>query len=161
MPTRSPGSTRCDRTSPVQLRCPVTPPLQQSSLNAETGLVADDDLDVLIECGKKAHQSLDGEAFQFVVQQRGDFGLVDAELPGYRGLRKAALIEKLVDRGRQPNLGLSLFRIRKSEVGKHIAGASDHLLFSFILQLCHIFPCNLAGPPSDVFSPVPRRASPS
>jgi len=47
----------------------------------ETGmrLGLDDDLHVLAECHEKVHQALDGKAFQLVIQECRDLGLVDAE----------------------------------------------------------------------------------
>ena len=72
----------------------------------------DDDLYVLPECHKKAHQALDGKTFQFVIQEGGDLRLVDAERDGDLSLGETLMFDNQVEGGAMPGLGVEFRRIR-------------------------------------------------
>ena len=42
----------------------------------------DNDFDAAAEAGEEVHEGLDGETSEAVTGERGDFGLVDAEMAG-------------------------------------------------------------------------------
>ena len=102
------------------------------------GFAAGADFDdyVVFERGGEVHQAFDGEAFQLVALQRGDFRLVDAEDSRGLCLGKFALGEDLVDDEAEAELGAEFFGVGQAEVGKDVAGAwYDRSSFS----LCHAF----------------------
>jgi len=78
----------------------------------------------MIERGQQVHQALDREARQLVVTKRPDLGLRDAQHLGGISLRGPAFFERLIQRIRQPQLGLAFSGIGKPEVGEHISGAT-------------------------------------
>ena len=102
------------------------------------GFAAGTDFDdhVVFEGGGEVHQAFDGEAFELVALQRGDFRLVDAEDAGDFGLGEFVLGENLVDDEAEAELGAEFFGVGQAEVGKDVAGAwYDRSSFS----LCHAF----------------------
>ena len=77
---------------------------------------------VVFEGGGEVHQALDGEAFEFVALERGDFGLVDAKEAGGFGLGEFALGEDFVDDVAEAEFGVEFFGVGQAEVGKDVAG---------------------------------------
>jgi len=88
----------------------------------ETGmrLGLDDDLHVLPECHEKVHQALDGKAFQLVMQECRDLGLVDAERGCNLRLGEPLPLDNQVQGCSQPGLGVEFRRIRQSHIGKNV-----------------------------------------
>jgi hypothetical protein len=100
------------------------------------GFAAEADFDdyVVLEGGGEVHEALDGEAFELVALEGGDFGLIDAEDAGGFGLREFAVGEDSVDDETEAELGVEFFGVGQAEVGKGIAGARcNRVTFS----LCH------------------------
>ena len=93
------------------------------------------DDDIVFEGSGEVHQALDGEAFEFVALQRGDFRLVDTEDAGGLGLGEFALGEDFVDQEAEAELGAEFFGVGQAEVGKDVAAAwGGHDIF----LVCHI-----------------------
>lgn len=91
-----------------------------------------DDYIVFEGCGE-VHEALDGEAFELVALQGGDFGLVDAEEAGGFGLSEFAVGEDFVDDDAEAELGVEFFGVGQAEVGKHVARTDfcDHSFLRF------------------------------
>jgi hypothetical protein len=93
---------------------------------ARARLSADYDLDVAVERGEESHQPLDGKPFQLVIAQRRNLRLVDAEPRGGGMLRQSSLVDNVVDRMGEAQLGLPLFGVFESQIGEYIAAAANN-----------------------------------
>src|SRR6266567_2858884 len=82
------------------------------------GLRFHNDLNVLTESDQKAHQSLDGKAFQLVMQQSGDLGLIDFERSRNFRLGKSASFHNPIDRSAEASFGVELSRIGQPHIRK-------------------------------------------
>ena len=92
------------------------------------------------------HQALYGKAFQLIMQECRDLGLVDAERGCNLRLGEPLPLDNQVQGGSQPGLGVEFRRIRQSHIGKDVAAAADDL---FRDDSSHIFPRNPAVPASN------------
>jgi hypothetical protein len=94
---------------------------------------ADFDDYVVFECGGEVHQSLDGEAFELVALEGGDFRLVDAEAAGGFGLSEFTGSEDFVDHDAEAELGVEFFGVGQAEVGEDVARTDfcDHGFLRF------------------------------
>jgi len=130
---------------------------------ARSGLLPDNDLDVLVQRGQERHQPLNGKPIQLIVSQRGDFWLVDAKLLCRRGLRQATSGNDIIDGMRQAQLRLPLFGIWVAKVGEHIARAAGDCLVRFVHCLsgsaCHGGPGDPVARSSNASRPCRYRAA--
>ncbi len=95
---------------------------------ARARLSADDNLNVAVQRGQKAHQPLDRKAAKTIVSQRRHLGLIDAEGFGRRGLRQTPFVDDAVDRVGESQLGLPLLRVGIAEIGKYVAAAAGNVV---------------------------------
>lgn len=108
---------------------------ENSSGFAGFGNSADDDLHIAAQRIQKAQKAFHGEAIELIIHQRGNLRLRDAQQVCGCRLRKAALLDDLMDGDCETHLSLSFIRARESKVGEDVARASGHCPASF--ALCH------------------------
>jgi len=89
------------------------------------------------EDDQKAHQPLDGEAFELVIEQGGYLGLIDCEGRSDFGLREATPLDNAADGGSEAGLGVELDGIRQIHIGEDVDAARNYSLCG---SLRHISP---------------------
>jgi len=77
----------------------------------------------MAERDKKMHEALDREAFEFVVEKRGDFRLVDAKFSGNLRLGEPLAFDNPVDSGAESSFGLEFNCIGQPQIGEDVAAA--------------------------------------
>ncbi len=93
--------------------------------------LADDDFYVAVEGVEEVQEAFDGESVELVIDQGGDFGLIDVEQAGGGGLREAPGLDDLLNGDGEANAGLLFAGVAHSEVGEDVAGTAGYCLMIF------------------------------
>ena len=104
------------------------------------GLLSNDDLDVLVECGQQVHQAFDREARKLVVAQRRDLWLRQSQHLGRLCLDELPCVEQLVQGICQAQFRLTFHGVREPEIGEHVPGAAGDRFLWFSASVCHSAP---------------------
>jgi hypothetical protein len=93
-----------------------------------TGLGLYENLHVVSEGHKKMHETLNGETFELVIEERRNFWLVDSELSCDLSLGEPLALDNPIESGAEPRFGLEFGSIGKAQIKKNIAAAAGDLI---------------------------------
>jgi hypothetical protein len=80
------------------------------------------------------HETLNGESFQFVVEERGDFGLVDSELNGDLSLGELLALDNSIERGAKSRFGLEFGGIGQTQIREDVPAAANYPILSHVIR---------------------------
>jgi len=105
---------------------------------ARCGFAADDDIDIAIEGGEEVHEALNGESLQAIIQQCGDFGLVDAQTASCGALGLLPALDDPIDGNGQADFGLFFVGAGQAEIAETLPELWRISDLGFRLGIAHL-----------------------